>query len=210
MKPTLPILVAGFAMAMNACVETSIPSRQEAAPVARSGNKAAPTEPLGRAASLDDLVRYALAENPGIDAAEAKVRRLMAKVPQAASLPDPKLKLSAGSLAETAAGRVDWIAGVEQALPFPGKLRALAKAVGRDAEAAAASLQAVRLDIAARVRQAYWSYYQAAQTTAITTENQQVRIDRRPRRGQPRQPRRPTATGDRGGQTGTGTHRRPP
>ncbi len=121
---------------------------------------------------LKELVAFALQNQPEIHAAEAKVRRLMAKVPQVGALPDPKFKASAGSMAETAAGRVDWMAGVEQALPYPGKLRELAKAAGRDAEVAAAQLEAVRLAVAARVEQAYWNLYLANQTTSITTENQ--------------------------------------
>lgn len=121
---------------------------------------------------LKELVAFALQNQPEIHAAEAKMRRLMAKVPQVGALPDPKFKASAGSMAETAAGRVDWMAGVEQALPYPGKLRELAKAAGRDAEVAAAQLEAVRLAVAARVEQAYWNLYLANQTSSITTENQ--------------------------------------
>jgi outer membrane protein TolC len=71
-------------------------------------------------------------------------------------------------MAETAAGRVDWMTGVEQALPFPGKLREMARAAGKDAEAAAAMLESVQLEIAAGVRRAYWNQYLAVQTTAIT------------------------------------------
>jgi outer membrane protein TolC len=62
------------------------------------------------------------------------------------------------------------MAGIEQALPFPGKLRAMAKAAGKEAEAAAAGLELVRLDVAEQVRSAYWSYYLARQTTTITKE----------------------------------------
>jgi len=122
-------------------------------------------------ASIDGLVRLALENHPEIDAAEAKVRRMMAKVPQAKALPDPKMKISAGSMAETAAGRVDWMTGVEQALPFPGKLREMARAAGSEAEAAAAMLEATRLEIAAQVRRAYWNQYLAAETTAITADS---------------------------------------
>ncbi|MFT4550518.1 MAG: cobalt-zinc-cadmium efflux system outer membrane protein [Pseudoalteromonas tetraodonis] len=127
---------------------------------------------ISSAAGLSKLVDVALQNHPEIDAAEARVRRMMAKVPQVASLPDPKFKASSGSMAETAAGRVKWMAGVEQALPFPGKLREMAKAAGKDAEAAAAQLEAVRLSIAAQVEQAYWNLYLAARTTSITGENQ--------------------------------------
>lgn len=127
--------------------------------------------PVAAGAGIDDLVRLALEHHPEIDAAEAKVRRMMAMVPQAKALPDPKLRVSAGSMAETAAGRIDWMTGVEQALPFPGKLREMAQAAGKEAEAAAAKLEAVQLDVAAQVRRAYWNQYLAAQTTVITAES---------------------------------------
>ena len=92
-------------------------------------------------AGVEALVKLALEHHPSISAAEAKVRRHLAKVPQAKALPDPKARVSFGSMAETAAGRVDTMLGVEQALPFPGKLRAMAKAAGKEAEAAASSQQ---------------------------------------------------------------------
>jgi cobalt-zinc-cadmium efflux system outer membrane protein len=122
-------------------------------------------------AGVEDLVALALERHPSIDAAEAKVRRLLARVPQAKALPDPKARVSFGSMAETAAGRIDAMAGVEQALPFPGKLRAMAKAVGKEAEAAAAELELARLDLAEQVRSAYWSYYLAKRATAINGES---------------------------------------
>ena len=125
-------------------------------------------------AGVEDLVALALRHHPRIRADEAKVRRLFAKVPQAAALPDPKLRFSAGSMGETAAGRMRWMAGVEQALPFPGKLRAMARAAGSDAEGAAADLEATRLDIAEQVRTAYWNYYLAARTSAITSNSREA------------------------------------
>ncbi|MGK0189973.1 MAG: cobalt-zinc-cadmium efflux system outer membrane protein [Verrucomicrobiales bacterium] len=129
---------------------------------------------VGSSADLDDLVQHALVHHPSITAAEAKVRRLLARVPQAASLPDPKFKIASGAMAETAAGRVDWMAGVEQALPFPGKLREMARAAGKEAEAATAQLEAVRLSVAAQVEQAYWNLYLANRTVSITTQNSTV------------------------------------
>jgi len=121
-------------------------------------------------AGPDELAALGVARHPSVKAAEAKVRRMMAKVPQARALPDPKLRFSGGSMAETAAGRVDWMTGVEQALPFPGKLRALAAAAGKEAEAAAADLELARLEVAEQIRATYWDYFLAVRTTAITSE----------------------------------------
>jgi cobalt-zinc-cadmium efflux system outer membrane protein len=121
-------------------------------------------------AGPDELATLGADHHPSVKAAEAKVRRMMAKVPQAKALPDPKIRFSAGSMAETAAGRTDWMTGVEQALPFPGKLRAMAATAGKEAEAAAAELEMVRLEVAEQIRSTYWDYFLAVRTTAITSE----------------------------------------
>jgi cobalt-zinc-cadmium efflux system outer membrane protein len=125
-------------------------------------------------AGPDELAVFGGLRHPSVIAAEAKVRRLMAKVPQAEALPDPKLRVAAGSMAETAAGRADWMTGVEQALPFPGKLREMAAAAGKEAQSAAAELEVVRLDVAEQIRGTYWDYFLAVQTTAITSETKSV------------------------------------
>jgi outer membrane protein TolC len=167
------MLASTIAALLSGCRSTETRAAEDAA---GSGGVAAPTSTihatLSPGASLSELVEVALANQPEVHAAEARVRRLMAKMPQLAALPDPKFKASAGSMAETAAGRVDWMAGVEQALPFPGKLREMAKAAGKDAEAAAAQLESVRLSVAAQVEQAYWNLYLAGRSSAITRENQ--------------------------------------
>ncbi len=125
-------------------------------------------------AGPDELAALGVERHPSVKAAEAKVRRMLAKVPQAKALPDPKIRFSGGSMAETAAGRVDWMTGVEQALPFPGKLRAMAAAAGKEAEAAAAELEMARLEIAEQIRSTYWDYFLAVRTTAITSETKQA------------------------------------
>ena len=122
-------------------------------------------------ADLDEMVEFALQRNPAIAQAKARVKRMLAMVPQARALPDPKIRFSAGSMAETAAGRVDWMTAVEQALPYPGKLRKMAAAASKEAEAAAMELDSLRIAIAAQVRMAYWDYYLATKATEITGAN---------------------------------------
>ena len=172
MKPLLLVLT----IAVAGCTSTATKRKEnpETVVAMAAPHTKAVSYAVGANASLDDLVQHALVHHPSITAAEAKVRRLLAKVPQAKSLPDPKFKLSSGAMAETAAGRVNWMAGVEQALPYPGKLREMARAVGKEAEAAAAQLEAVRLSVASQVEQAYWNLYLARRTTEITNQNRQA------------------------------------
>ncbi len=138
----------------------------------------APTfEPSAYVVEVSDaegLVQLGMQHHPGIRAGEAKVRRLAAKVDQVTALPDPKAKISAGNMAETAAGRVDFMAGVEQVIPFPGKLREQGQIAGREAAVALADLEALRLQVAERIRQAYWSYFLAVKTTEINRQSRSV------------------------------------
>ena len=125
-------------------------------------------------ADLDGMVSFALQRHPAIAQAKARVRRMLAKVPLARALPDPKVRFSSGSMAETAAGRVDWMTAVEQALPYPAELRKMAAAASKEAEAAAMDLEALRLDIAVQVRTAYWEYFLATRKTEITEANREA------------------------------------
>jgi len=68
---------------------------------------------ISAAAGLESLVRSALSHHPSLTAAQQKINRLEAKVPQAEALPDPKARVSVGRLAETAAGRTEAIIGAE-------------------------------------------------------------------------------------------------
>ena len=166
------LAIAGLlSISLFGCRTVATPAVDAAASQAEGNPTGLQSYAVAAGSGIDDLVRMALENHPEIDAAEAKVRRMMAKVPQAKALPDPKMRISAGSMAETAAGRVGWMTGVEQALPFPGKLREMARAAGKEAEAAAAQLEAVQLEIAAQVRRAYWSQFLAVQTTAITQDS---------------------------------------
>ncbi len=129
---------------------------------------------ISSSAGVEQLVSQALKNHPSLAAARQKIIRLQAKVPQAQSLPDPKARISGGSLAETAAGRVNAVAGLEQAIPFPGKRRAKANAAQKEADAARAELENLKLRVAERVRFAYWSYYLADQNQRISRESKEV------------------------------------
>lgn len=126
------------------------------------------------ASGPEDLARLAVAHHPSIIAARHKSERLAAKVPQELSLPDPTAEISAGSLAETAAGRVDAMAGLKQKIPFPGKRREAAAAADSEAEAARAEVSAMELKLTEQVHAAWWDLYMAEQTIAITNESRAI------------------------------------
>lgn len=108
----------------------------------------------------EDYVALALERNPGVLAAEHRLRRSIASAAQAGSLEDPRLMLSPiGDMAETAAGQVGWMSSITQMLPFPGKLGARERAARHEAEAARFELDQKRLELRADVRRAYWELW---------------------------------------------------
>ena len=125
-------------------------------------------------AKLEQIVSKALLHHPSLVVAQQKIKRLQAKVPQQYALPDPKARISTGNLAETAAGRASAMAGLEQQIPFPGKRKAKARAAQKEADAAREELNNLKLVIAERVRNAYWSYYLAYQNQRIHRDSKAV------------------------------------
>jgi len=115
--------------------------------------------------------------HPAIAAAEVKVERMKAMIPQAEALPDPMIKATGGRLAETAAGRVDAMLGAEQRLPFPGKRRAAGAVAEAGVKSAQAELENIRLTIAAQVRTVYWNYYLASKSIDVLEQSKVVLTD---------------------------------
>lgn len=129
---------------------------------------------VSRSAGPDELARLAIRHHPSITAARHRAERLAQEAPQARALPDPTLEVSAGSMAETAAGRTEAMAGVKQKIPFPGKRREAAAAAEREAGAARAEVEALELKLTARVHAAWWDCYLAGRTIDLTHESRAV------------------------------------
>ncbi len=121
--------------------------------------------------SLSDMVAEALSRNPEIAAAEKRVDAARQRPAQERSLPDPMLSPSYAS-----SGRPWPGAGVgseptanigvmaSQQFPYPGKLALKASIAAREADAEAQTIDAARLSVTARVKQAY---YRLAYTYAV-------------------------------------------
>lgn len=118
-----------------------------------------------------NLAALAITHNPSIKALRHKAERMESQAPQAASLPDPNASISAGSLAETAAGRVEGVFGVSQKIPLPGKRSAASRAASLEAAAIRSEADALALKISEQVKSAWWDYYLADQTISYTNEN---------------------------------------
>ena len=125
-------------------------------------------------AGPESLARLAIAHHPSLAAARHRAERLAAKAPQERSLPDPTAEIAMGSMAETAAGRVDAMGGVKQKIPFPGKRREAAAAADSEAAAALAEVGALELKLTVQVHAAWWDLYLAEQTSSLTRESRSL------------------------------------
>ncbi len=108
----------------------------------------------------ETLVQYALANNPQIQAARAYAFALGARVPQAASLPDPQLMTTAFLQAiQTAAGPQEVAMSLSQRFPWYGKLALRSQVAYHDAMAAYARLAVAELKVAEQVKRTYYEVY---------------------------------------------------
>src|SRR5512140_1093101 len=112
---------------------------------------------------LDDLVAEALASHPSIAAARSGHEAALQRIPQERSLPDPMVSAGWNSsgwpwpgagLGSEPTANIG--AMVSQQLPYPGKRDLRAQVAAKEADAAAQDVDAARLAIAARVKQAYY------------------------------------------------------
>lgn len=129
---------------------------------------------LSTANGPDAMAKLAIKYHPSLVAARHRAKRLAALSPQLRALPDPMVEISAGNMAETAAGRVDAMGGIKQKVPFPGKRRAAASAADSEAAAALADVAALELRLTERVHAAWWDLYLAHRTIELTQESRTV------------------------------------
>ena len=118
---------------------------------------------------VETLVGYALANNPEIQAARYHARALGARVPQAASLPDPQLMTVAFlESIQTAAGPQEVAMSLSQKFPWCGKLALRSQVTYHDAMAAYARVAATELAVSERVKRAYYEVYYLQRAIEVT------------------------------------------
>lgn len=131
------------------------------------------------AVSLDDLVREALEKNPGIQSAERRVNALRARIPQAKTLPDPKVSVGwMGNITpfDVQEGDPSSYRSISamQEIPYPGKLKLRGEIADREAEAAWWNYERIRRRVAAEVKAAYYDYFYSHQAIEITLKNKDL------------------------------------
>jgi outer membrane protein, heavy metal efflux system len=168
--------VAAEAQQLEPSVEDDKAVARVAEETVARGLPAASDAPLPTEAGLDDYVRIALRDNPGVRRMIRQLQVLGYQVPQVTSLDDPMINLipPTGDMIQTAAGMIDGGVGVSQKLPFPGKLSARGRIVEDAVRMAFANLTDTRIATVAQVQKSYYSYYLADVSIQITQQSEQL------------------------------------
>ncbi len=138
----------------------------------RSEQGAGPPEPvLGDEASLDDLIRFALANNPEIQVVHMQAHALEAREPQVRALDDPMLMTTTFlEPIQTAAGPQDVILNLSQKIPWFGKRDLRGQVAFQDAQATFARMAAAELSVVEQVKLAYYELYFLDRAIAVDKE----------------------------------------
>lgn len=128
---------------------------------------------------LSDVIREALAKNPGVQSALHAVSAQQHKIPQAKSLADPMVSVGwNGNLAPFSVQDGDPSSyrgiGVSQQIPYPGKLKLRGQIAGKDVDAAQWDYEAVRRRLVAEVKTAYYEYFFYDKALQITRKDKEL------------------------------------
>lgn len=119
----------------------------------------------------ETLVAAVLARNPSVDAAREALRAALAEIPQATAFDDPMLGYELAPLSVAGDAPLGQIVSVRQKLPFPGKRRRAGEVALAMAEAEAAEVGIVQLELAQLASELYDDYFVAAQALAINAHH---------------------------------------
>lgn len=137
-----------------------------------------PDAPLPEEAKLEDFVRYALGHHPDLDAAFQRWRAAVERIPQARTLPDPRVSLAVVlDQVDSSAEYMGEQYTIEQMFPWFGTL-----ALGGDmalarAHAEAQRYEATRLQVVDQVSRAYFEYAFQCHAVLIAGENLDLLVD---------------------------------
>lgn len=128
--------------------------------------------------AVDVYVRYALAQNAGVQAARKRIDAAAMRVPQAASLKDPMLDVTGWpfypNVPQTASGRMTADVMVSQEVPWFGKLGTKAAAAEEEVNAARAQLATAELKTIEQVKRTYYDLYFVQKAIRVTEEDRDV------------------------------------
>lgn len=140
--------------------------------------RAAPSpepERIDEAASLQELLRWARRNNPGLEAAFQRWKQALERIPQVQALPEPRLTFGAFlAEIETRVGPQQARLGLVQPFPWFGKLGLAGEIAYQQAEAAGVMIESVLLDLEQNVRDAWYEYAWLEEALAITGAHREL------------------------------------
>ena len=132
-------------------------------------------------AEIDSLIATAVANNPAIRAARARVEAAQARIGPFGLRPDPMLMVGVQNVPVSDPGFADEMTmkmvGVGQTIPYPGKLSLGSRAAEHELAAARAALDDARLEVAASIQGAYYDLAYLDRAFEITDRNQRLLLD---------------------------------
>jgi outer membrane protein TolC len=127
---------------------------------------------LDQTSTLEDYLKYAALNNPGLEAAFNQWKAALERVTQVTSLPDPRFNYAYYiEEVETRVGPQRQKFGISQTFPWFGKLKLKGDAALEAAHAEKERYEKTKLDLFHRVKSAYYEYYYIGRAVAITKEH---------------------------------------
>jgi cobalt-zinc-cadmium efflux system outer membrane protein len=129
--------------------------------------------------SLEEAVSMAIEGNPGLAEMQARAEAMAAIPSQAGSLADPMVSFTALNFPVDTFSRdqepmTQLQFGIEQALPFPGKLGLKERAAEFDADAASSNVDEARLRLIRNVKQTWWQTFYLDRALETVSRNQDL------------------------------------
>lgn len=158
-----------------ACLCAAAAGQQAPPAVGAASGTATPAATL----RLDDVIRLALERSPEARGAEATIRAMAHRVPQAGALPDPTVSVGwAGKLApfRTMSGDASSYRGVtvSEQFPYPGKRKLQSAVAASDVDAARADCESVRRRTVLEVKIAFAEYFYLNKAIEATQQNKEL------------------------------------
>ncbi len=120
---------------------------------------------------LSGLIRELETANPEIKAAHQRWEAARAVVPQAQTLPDPRLQIGYQRMPMVPPLVEGVMYGIGQEIPFPGKLKLKGEVAQRDAERLEQEYNATRLRLLAALKQVYYDLHFVHKSIDIVERN---------------------------------------
>lgn len=127
---------------------------------------------LSAQSGLEDYLRYAALNNPGLEAAFNRWKMALERIPQVRALPDPRFNYGYFvEQVETRVGPQRQKFGIAQTFPWFGKLRLRGNKAGEAAVSAQKSYEMAKLKLFRDVKDAYYELAYLQRAIRLTEEN---------------------------------------